>query len=126
MPFIDPSIVMLDPQFTDTYNVVSRLQSINTYGEVELTSSRRNSVLGVVTPTRPADLLRLPETERGNRAITIFTQERLNSAANSQQPDWIEWRGDTFIVKMLMPWTAYGPGWVKAVCTSIDSTEAQT
>jgi hypothetical protein len=124
-PFIDPSIILLDPQFTDTFSVTSRMQSTNQYGEVVLAPTTLPGILGVVTPANRADLLRLPETERGNRAITIFSQHRLQSAANSQEPDWVIWRGDTFVVKVLIPWTAFGPGWTRAICTSIDSVEAQ-
>ena len=126
MPFLDPSILLLDPQFTDTYTLITRAQSVNTYGEVVLTPTTYTNILGVVTPTKPADLLRLPETERGNRAITIYTQRRLNGAATGRQPDIVQWRGDSFIVKMELPWTSFGPGWVKVVCTSIDSIEALT
>jgi hypothetical protein len=123
-PFLDPSIILLDPQFTDTFNLIVRSQTVNGFGEVSTTNTTTLDVLGVVTPTRPADLLRLPETERGHRAITIFSQQRLNSAVTSRQPDLIQWRGDTFIVKMCMPWVAFGPGWTKTICTSIDSIEA--
>jgi hypothetical protein len=123
-PFLDPSIILLDPQFTDTFNLIQRAQTVNAFGEVSTTNTTITDVLGVVTPTRPADLLRLPETERGARAVTVFSQQRLNTAVTGRQPDLIQWRGDTFIVKMLLPWVAFGPGWTKAICTSIDSIEA--
>ncbi len=125
-PFINPSVLLLDPQFTDNFTVTQRVQTINTYGEVTTTPTVLRNILGVVTPTKRDDLERLPEAQRGNRNLTIYTRQHLNTAAMGLQPDLITWRGDTFVVRMLLPWTAYGPGWVKAVVASIDSVEAPT
>jgi hypothetical protein len=125
-PFINPSILLLDPQFTDTFSVTQRVQQTNTYGEVTTTPNVLPKVKGIVTPTTKADLERLPEAQRGNRNLTIITRQHLNSAARGLQPDLITWRGDKFVVRLLLPWTAYGPGWVKAVVGSIDSVEAST
>jgi hypothetical protein len=125
-PFINPSVLLLDPQFTDNFSVIQRAQTINNYGEVTTTNVTLLNILGVVTPTTPADLRRVPEYQRGDRNLTIYTRQHLNSAATGLQPDLIKWRGDTFVIRLLLPWTAYGPGWVKAIAASIDSVEAPT
>lgn len=133
-PFIDPSIMLLDPQFTDRFAVVRRVQSVNNFGEVSTQNTTTHNVLGIVTPARPGDLRRVPETERGHRTLTVFTRNRLNSASQKLntnpptqlQPDYLLWNGDTFIVKEVLPWTRYGPGWVRVIATSVDSIEATT
>ena len=134
MPFIDPSIMLLDPQFTDKFAVVQRVQNINNYGEVSTTNSTTHNVLGVVTPTNPAELKRYDDKQFGSRTLWIATRFRLNDAAQSlkttpptqRQPDQILWNGDTFTVVLVMPWTRYGPGWTRVLVTSIDSIEATT
>lgn len=125
-PFLNPAVLLLDPQFTDNFTVTQRVQQTNQFGEAVTSNNDIAGVLGAVTPTTKADLERLPEIERGNRNLTIYTQHRLNSAAQGLQPDLITWHGDKFIVRRLLPWTAYGPGWTKVIACSIDSVEAQT
>lgn len=127
-PFIDTSILLSDPQFTDTISVVNRVQNIGANGRPNPIDTQTDGVLAVVTPARPADLKRLPDDERGHRTIKIFTKFRLNSAAQTltgvqRQPDYVLWHNDTFIVKECLPWTSYGPGWVRIIATSIDSIE---
>jgi hypothetical protein len=125
-PFLDPSVLLLDPQFTATIQVTQRVQQTNDFGEMTFLPTVTPSVLAVVTPTTPADLLRLPESQRGDRHFTVFSQFRLNGPAVGRQPDLVQYLGDSFVVKMLLPWTAYGPGWTKAIIGSIDSVEATT
>lgn len=125
-PFIDPSLITLDPMLASTFSVVSRVEVVNAYGESTTVNKQANGIIGVITATSPADLQRLDDNERGARNYTVITRYRLNSAANSLQPDLILFQNDTFIVRMLMPYTAFGAGWVKAIVASIDSVEAKT
>lgn len=127
-PFLDPSFMLLDPQFTDRFAVVQRVQVVSNYGEASTANTTINNVLGVVAPAKPAELARLGDNERGARTLTIFTQFLLVGPARAgqtqRQPDLVLWSGDQFIVKEVLPWSRFGPGWVRAIVTSIDSIEA--
>lgn len=128
-PFIDPSIMLSDPQFTDRFAVVQRIQAVNDFGEVGTTNTTTHNVLGVVTPAKPGDLRRVPEMQRGTRTIVIFTKALLNDAATARdgtarQPDLLLWNGDTFMVIEVLPWNRYGPAWVRVVATSVDRIDA--
>jgi hypothetical protein len=131
-PFIDTSVMLLDPQFTDRFSVVQRVQQINNFGEVSTVNTTSRDILGVVTPARPGDLRRVPEMQRGTRTIVIFTRARLNSAAQGcppgtqRQPDLLVWHGDNFMVIEVLPWTSFGPGWVRVIATSVDRIDAVT
>ncbi len=125
-PFIDPSLMLSDPQFTDHFAVVRRVQTVNDFGEVGTANSTIHNVLGVVTPAKPGDLRRVPEMQHGTRTITIFTKTLLNSAATGRQPDLLLWSGDTFMVIEVLPWTRFGPGWVRCIATSVDRIDAVT
>lgn len=131
-PFIDVSMLLVDPMFAGSFSVVQRIQNTNDFGETNISTVQTDGVVGVITPTDSAELRRHPEVEWGERTITIYTQARLNMVAQGspsgaqRQPDLVLWRGDRFIVKKLYPWTDYGPGWVKVLATSIDAVEAVT
>ncbi len=133
MPFIDPSIMLLDPQLTDRFDVLARTQDTAETGLVTTHDVRTPNVLGIVTPAKPNDLIRLDDVEHGNRAIVIITRFKLNSAArrtgrqgSQRQPDYVIWAGDTFIVREVDPWVRYGPGWVRVLAVCIDSIEVLT
>jgi hypothetical protein len=127
-PFIDPSIMLSDPQFTDRFAVVQRVQLVDNFGQVSTSNTTTHNVLGVVTPAKPGDLRRVPEMQRGTRTIVIFTKALLNSAAQSgstqRQPDLLLWSGDTFMVIEVLPWNRFGPGWVRVVATSVDRIDS--
>lgn len=133
MAFLDPSIMLLDPQLSSTFDVVERVQSVSDLGVVSVASKIRQGIDGVVTPAKPNDLRRYDDNERGNRAIVVFTNYRVNGAVRApygnppvqRQPDHILWEGDKFLVREVMPWTKYGAGWVRVLATSIDSIESE-
>ena len=131
MPFIDPSVMLLDPEFTDRFAVVQRIQSVDANGTVSTSDKILHNVIGVVLPTTPTELKRYKDKEFGQRTLKVITRYRLNSAAvavagQQRQPDHILHQGDRFIVVDLKPFTQYGPGWVLALVTSVDSVETTT
>jgi hypothetical protein len=133
MPFLDPSILLLDPQLSESFDVIVRVQQVSELGIVSIASTLVQGVGGSVQPAKPNELKRFDDNERGNRAITIYTNHRLNDAARAptgnpptqRQPDHILWEGDRYLVREVKPWTHYGAGWVKVLATSIDSIEAE-
>jgi hypothetical protein len=58
------------------------------------------------------------------KALTVITQYRLRGESESTgtefQPDLVVWHGDSFLVKHVEDWSAFGPGFILAVCISID------
>lgn len=132
MPFIDPSEMLLDPEFTDRFAVVQRIQMTDVNGTVSSSDTTIPSVIGIVLPASPSDIKRYPDKKFGQRSLNIVTQFRLNSAARNVKtgqyrlPDHVLHEGDIFVVVDLKPYTRYGPGWTKVLVTSIDAVEALT
>jgi hypothetical protein len=127
MPLLDPSTILLDPMLADRFDVVQRPEIVTVEGvSTTPTSTRVANIVGVVQPASPDDLQRLDDNDRGQRSLKIYTRFRLNTAAVSRKPDLIIWRGDTFIVKSVDPYTGFGAGWTEVLATSIDSVEALT
>jgi len=125
-PFLDPSTILLDPMLADTFTVLTRVETVNDYGESVQETTPTAGVVGVVVPASPDDLQRLDDLERGQRAIKIFTRYRLNGPSTARQPDLIVWRGDNFVVKTLDPFSNFGAGWTEVLATSIDTLETLT
>ena len=126
MADLDFSDILVDPDLVDTFTVVSRVETVDAYGEASTTDTTTPGVIGVVKPAKPADLQILPESQRMGRHITIVTKHRLQGPSSGKQPDEIQWGGDTFLVKEILPYTHFGAGFVKAIAGSIDSLDQPT
>ncbi len=107
----------------DTFFVLRRLQDINNYGRAQNTQEWSASILGVVTPTSPRNLKRLPDEQRQAKSIEVITSFPLQGPSNLNSPDIVSWNGDNFVVIVIDDWSNFGPGWVHAICTSIDSVD---
>jgi galactose-6-phosphate isomerase len=116
-----------DPEFIDDFVVIRLTETINTHGRNDLTE-KAMSAQGVVVPTSPDDLNRLPEGSYMGKSITIITQFRIQGPAKDEvgaitQPDEILWHGSRFVVRMLDDYSGFGAGFVSAVAVSIDSVD---
>lgn len=112
--------LLLDPELADTFNVVRRAETVDNFGEASVTETPYSNVIGVLRPTRPDDLQILPEGQRMGRHVTIVTNFRLQGPAPGYQPDEVQWGGDTFLVKEVLPYTRFGRGFIKAIAGSVD------
>jgi hypothetical protein len=121
MPTLDVSEAF-DPSFMDCFTVVRRTEIIGQYGR-PTTSEKRFEAIGVVVPSSPNDLERLPEIQYMNKAITIYTQCRLQGPSAGYQPDEVVWHGSQFMVRALDDYSGYGRGFIMVVCISIDAVD---
>ena len=130
MAQIDVSSALLSIMLYSSFTVQRRVQVVNTFGESTNPNTQSIPTGGVVNASTPADLERLPETERTNKSITIITNFQLrsvfsqSSGANQYLPDIVLWNGDSFVVKNLEDFSNYGPGFISAIAQSIDSVDA--
>jgi hypothetical protein len=111
-----------DPSFLDNFTIIRRVQHVNQYGRVEIVEGRWTGV-GVVVASSPNDLQRLPEMQYFNKAVTIYTQWKLQGPAPNMQPDEIIWHGSQYLVRSLEDYSGYGRGFISCVCLSIDSVD---
>lgn len=122
MPFLDVSDITLDPDFADSVNVIRREATVNNFGEGSTPAPVTFSdVIGTVTQASPNDLeRRIPDYTASGQVISFVTPFRLYGPAKDGlqrfQPDLIEWNGNTYVVKVLEPYTRFGAGQVQALC----------
>jgi hypothetical protein len=122
--WLDPSEILLDPEFASTFVVIQRPETITASGRSEQNPVAVPNVIGVVTAATPNELVRLEDMTHGRRTIKIYTRFRLQAASVGRQPDLVVWRGDSYVVITFDPYANFGAGWIKAFATSIDATDA--
>lgn len=131
MPMLDMRVALLNPYTVDSFTVIRRSEVVNNFGESVLTTATTLNVKGVVTAASPSQLDRQANMQVSPKWIDIATLFRLypesESAANTEyQPDWVVWRGNTYVVKTLADYSSFGPGFVMAGCAIVDSQQAPT
>jgi hypothetical protein len=108
-----------DPSFLDDFVIVRQTETVNASGRAVILETNIDAT-GVIGPTSPDDLQRLPEGEYTNKAITIVSQTRIQGSSPGRKPDEILWHGSRYIVSALDDLTQYGTGFVQAIAVSID------
>lgn len=122
MPLLDVSDAF-DASFWDELVVKRTTETINARGRTTDTVTT-DQFLGVVTAVSPYDLQVLPETERMNKAIQIYTQYRLQGAGDGHDPDIVHWHGTDFRVVQLEDFTGYGVGFIVVIAVAMSSTHS--
>jgi hypothetical protein len=121
------SSVLTSPMLVDTFTVNRRTQTVNNFGVASTTVQPFAGLYGVVYPSNENELKRLPDLQVQEKAITVITNFALRGESETSadpavsfQPDIVVWGGDNFVVRKLEDWSQYGPGFILAICTSID------
>jgi hypothetical protein len=124
MALLDVDNVLLDPDFTDKFNVIRR--PANADNEGRLTTAGAivfNSILGVVNIADPSDLNREDDYDIFSRAISVITQFRLRGQSEGFMPDIIVWRGNNYVVTNFSPFPQYGNGFYEVIAESMDKND---
>lgn len=122
MPWMDMSSVLANAYFTDTVTVIRRMQVMNSKGEASpLIMGTYDDIVSVVVPTGSNSLARNEAYENQSKAIQVITEFRLRGASKDAAhlnwlPDLVQWDGNTYIVKDLNDFSAFGAGFMAADC----------
>lgn len=130
-PLINVSLAINSPMLADSFAVLRRQQAVGVNGRGSMTTTAIKSLSGVVYPSSKNDLDRFPDLQVQGKALTVITRFALRSASSvagagpggSNQdyaPDIVQWNGDNFLVLSLEDWSRFGPGYVLAICQSMD------
>jgi hypothetical protein len=120
MPLLNVSNTVRSPMFADAIVVKRRPEVISSKGVSTVPTVVTTPTLGVVTAANPNDLMRLEESDRTERTISIVSEFRLQATVKGFKPDIVVWRGDNYVVKDVQPYPQFGPGFVQALAGSID------
>ena len=119
MPDLDVTEVLSDPDFADTFTIISTSRSMATGVPVD-TAAAPVSASGVIIPGK-SNLRRADDGSRLDAYIDIYTQATLTNGfktddSNSQLADVVAWRNRSYTVMVIEDWSNYGQGFIKASC----------
>lgn len=115
MPLLDVSEILSDPDFADDIIITRSQRSVDNNGRTVDTPGTYFTY-GNCQPAREAQLHQLPDTERIGSFISIVTPFRLFALTATTAPDLVTWKGQFYRVKIVRDWSAYGNGFVEAIC----------
>jgi len=119
-PFLDVSDVVCDPMLADSFSVLRREETVNDHGEVQISDTRHNGIIGVITMAGPNDLQRLDDSQRMGRVISCVTKFRLRGPSPGFQPDVIIWQESNYVVATLDLYNRFGAGFMQAIAVSMN------
>jgi hypothetical protein len=127
MPMIDVSVALTSLMLVDNFQVIRRTQSVNEYGEVIITPTSLGTAYGTVNTASDNDLKRVADDQIQNKMISVVTKFMLRGVWAGGQPDILVWpnnaNGDNFIVVRIEDYSQIGPGFIQAICASIDTID---
>jgi len=125
MALLDVTEVLFDPILCDDFAVVRSTRSVSQAG-LTVDTPGYYTAYGSVQPSSGADLNILPEMERIGAHITVTTTFRLVALTDSTAADQVVWNGKLYRVMHVNDWSAYGQGFVEAICQLTGMTPDQS
>ena len=117
MANIDVSFLLSDPDFVDTFTLVTRGYTIGPAGESTLTETGSADVVGSVQSGSTDDLVISPPGARLSDIITVYYAGELSVERVNGYSDLIIWKGRRYTVQDIDgDWNNYGTGYTKALC----------
>ena len=92
--------------FAQQFDCLHRTQIINNYGESTLSESAFN-ITASIQPTSGRELYFMPESAMLTENITIFSKEKLVSAAQNGYGDIVIYQGQRYQVAKVKTWTTH-------------------
>lgn len=115
MPLLDIDEILSDPDFADDIVVTRSQRSVDQTGRtVDVPGTY--FTYGNVQPAREIQLVQIPDNERVGSFISIVTPFRLFALTATTAPDQVTWNNLLYRVKIVRDWSAYGRGFVEAIC----------
>lgn len=123
---LDVTDVVLDPDMGGhTFQVVRESEAVTNDGLRQTAWQKVAQAFGSIQPADSAELERLPEAERVNGAIMVYTPYPLSPGAGSMTADVVWWQGRHYTVQVANAWP-FGRGWTAALCTLRSVRAAET
>jgi galactose-6-phosphate isomerase len=115
MATLDVSQVLSSPEFVTRMSYTRNKQTVSDTGRTVNTPTSY-SFYGVVTNNSGDTLRRDADGSIIHGDICIHTQTRLVDGKSGRDADAIKYQGNSYLVDNVHDWSAYGQGFVKAIC----------
>lgn len=117
MAEIDVSELMSDPDFVDKVEIITRVQSVDGYGEASMFEEAIETV-GCVQPASYRTVMKLPEAQRVENLCSFWVRHSLAPTGKNNYPSVIVFRGKRFQVKTVAEWSNFGSGFSEGTCVA--------
>ena len=118
-PTIDFNDLLSDPDLAQWFTITRFLQVVDQSGETQVFAQEPLSVYGIVQPAPPeTTALYLPEGERTNTNISVWTTLPLNTGVDGTAADVLGYNGQRYRVMKTTHWTHAGV-FYNAFCVQI-------
>lgn len=117
MAQIDVSELLIDPDFVDSMQVVTRTPNVTSQGENTLRESTVSSV-GSVQPASGKTIFRLPEEFRVANVSSFWFKGDIIASEPGKYSSIIIFKGKRYQVQTVFDWMNYGAGWCEGTCVA--------
>jgi len=122
MANIDVSQLMLDPDFVDVITLTTQSTAVNSRGENLLSPAKVVTSVGSVQPASGKTLQRLPDGMQLEDVRSFFYKGDIIASEPGKYSSVLEFRGQRYLVRMVMNWNNYGAGWSEGICVAERAT----
>jgi hypothetical protein len=118
MALISVSELMTDPDFVNTVLVITRVSTVNQYGENSLTESTATTV-GSVQPANGKEIERLPEALRTKNVRKFWIKGDISTGSSGGgYPAILSFAGKRYQVIQVFDWSNFGQGYNEGLCVA--------
>lgn len=104
---MDMADVLLDPDFLVDFPIIRSVESVDARGRTQ-SSASEIPAQGVIHPATEEELKILPEAQRVEEVIAVYTATRLTAGDDTHGADRVGWQGGTYKVLKVMDYSQFG------------------
>ncbi len=104
---MDMADVLLDPDFRVDFPIIRSVESVDARGRTQ-SSASEIPAQGVIHPATEEELKILPEAQRVEEIIAVYTATRLTAGDDTHGADRVGWQGGTYKVLKVMDYSQFG------------------
>lgn len=112
---IDVSELLLDPDFTQSVQVIRATAPVDIHGRVTPVETTFEIVASVQANSGQA-LAMLVDGSRISDSISVHSQTLLFASEQGRVADIVVWRNRRYVVKIVRLWDGWGAGFCSATC----------
>lgn len=117
MAQIDVTDLMVDPDFVDTISIVSRVPTVDAYGQQTLADTTVVTV-GSVQPADQRTVQKMPEAMRVENLSSFWVKGIITASSSGQYSSVLVFQGTRYQVKWVEGWSNFGAGYCEGVCVA--------
>lgn len=122
MANVDVTQNLLDPDFVDEIKLITQSARVNSRGESLVSPEKVTISVGSVQPADSETIQRLPDDLRIEDVRSFFYRGEIIASEPGRYSSVLEFRGKRYLVRMVVDWGNYGPGWTEGICVGERAT----